>query len=80
MPTKTKAEANYREGQPGKRCAICTMFRRGEPSTCTLVKGTIGANDLCDYFERKDGVGVEPRPRPRLTLKAAARVTRKVKA
>jgi len=50
----TKHEANYRGGSDEHRCKNCTMFRAGRVSnTCTSVRGEIGRNMLCDYFEAK---------------------------
>lgn len=47
----SKEEARYRPREGKKRCAACTMFRA--PSSCTLVKGRISPDGLCDYFEPK---------------------------
>ena len=48
----SKAEANYRPGSDDTRCSLCTMFL--PPDGCTSVEGGIRAEDLCDFFERKE--------------------------
>jgi hypothetical protein len=53
-PTKTKAEAHFRESDSRtRRCGTCSMFRGDH---CTLVKGTIDAGDVCDYWEKASKV------------------------
>jgi hypothetical protein len=48
-PVKTKVEAHYRESDSGtRRCGTCSMFRDG---SCTLVKGSIEPDHVCDYWE-----------------------------
>lgn len=47
----TKEGANYRQGTPTRKCALCTMFR--PPHGCTAVLGTIRPQDVCDFFRRK---------------------------
>lgn len=49
----TKASVNYRTSEDAKRrCALCSMFlyKSGE---CTLVRGTIFSNDVCDKWEKR---------------------------
>lgn len=48
----TKVQANYRISGTSRRCETCSMFRRSS-RTCTLVLGTIYAEDVCDYWEAK---------------------------
>jgi len=51
MPaTLGKDEARYREGEGTRRCANCSMYV--EPNRCTLVKGPISPQGLCNYFQR----------------------------
>lgn len=46
----SKASVNYREAtEPGKSCGTCSMFVA--PSGCTLVKGLIRAQDVCDEWD-----------------------------
>jgi len=47
----SKSEAHYRNGNPDKRCSLCTMFK--PPDGCTKVIGAISPRGLCDYFNRK---------------------------
>ena len=47
----SKAAADYRQGEPNRRCGLCTMFER--PNGCTAVKGEISPKALCDLFEVK---------------------------
>lgn len=55
-PTKTKAEAHYRESDSDtKRCGTCSMFRDGH---CTLVKGSIEPDHVCDYWEKSKTVAL----------------------
>jgi hypothetical protein len=49
----TKHQANYRGGNSRYHCAICTMFVK--PSACTVVRGHISPQALCDYFEPQKG-------------------------
>ena len=46
----TKASANYRQGEPNRKCGICSMFER--PDGCSAVAGHIAPQGLCDLFER----------------------------
>lgn len=56
-PAMTKPEAGYRPGgTPGHRCGDCTMIR-GE--RCTLVRGLIDPDDVCDHFEPREGRAVQ---------------------
>lgn len=60
-PTMSKPEANYRDGgTPGHRCGDCSMFRPLGPGAdrghCTLVKGLIEADHVCDHFEASSKV------------------------
>ena len=50
----SKAEANYREATStsSRRCGNCTMFVRLH-QTCTLVRGAIDPDAVCDHFEAK---------------------------
>lgn len=51
MSKITKDKANYRaKGTAAKHCGNCSMFRAG---SCTLVKGDISTQAVCDYWERK---------------------------
>lgn len=51
-PTRTKAGTNYRpSGDPARRCGTCSMFR--PPDACTLVRGVIRRDAVCDEWERK---------------------------
>lgn len=53
--TVSKESVHYRTGTPLKNCGNCSMFRlRGpdfETGACTLVKGIIDKNDVCDEWE-----------------------------
>jgi hypothetical protein len=58
MPaTKTKRQVKYRPAHTFKRCGDCIMFRRGTVTNeCTLVKGAINSQYVCDEWEgRKKG-------------------------
>ena len=49
-PTETKAQVNYRPADSGtRRCGTCSMFRDGK---CTLVKGSIAPDHVCDEWEK----------------------------
>ena len=50
--SKTKTEAAYREGRPGKSCAVCVNFM--PPSECSVVELSVQPNALCDYFEENE--------------------------
>lgn len=55
-PTETKAQANYREtDSESKRCGTCSMFRDGK---CTLVKGSIEEDHVCDEWEKDKQVSL----------------------
>lgn len=55
----SKQEANYREADSNKRCGNCDMFvpplrKLGiYDGNCTLVRGVIFADDVCDHWEKK---------------------------
>ena len=61
QPTLSKPEANYRAGgKAGHQCGDCSMARNWrapdfESGDCTLVKGLIEADHVCDHFEAKKG-------------------------
>jgi 8-oxo-dGTP pyrophosphatase MutT (NUDIX family) len=44
-----KAEVHYRPSIGSRKCENCVMFRG--PGSCTLVKGAIDPEDVCDRFE-----------------------------
>ena len=46
----SKAAADYRQGEPNRRCGLCTMFEPTETGR-TAVKGDISPKALCDLFE-----------------------------
>lgn len=46
--TMTKQQVNYRDATGQHRCGTCVMFR--EPNSCTLVKGIIRADGICDRY------------------------------
>jgi hypothetical protein len=50
VPKAAKADVHYRDGNPRRHCALCTMFR--PPDGCTAVLGPIRPQDLCDLFKR----------------------------
>ena len=67
MPEKiSKEQANYRSSRNRERdCGICNMFRAPKKNrrrktgeldpydgSCTLVKGAIFEDDVCDYWEK----------------------------
>lgn len=60
-PTMSKPEAHYRSGgTPGHRCGDCTMMHHLKPpdfesGDCTLVKGLIEVDAVCDHFKLKAG-------------------------
>lgn len=48
----TKAQVHYRDAATeGRRCATCSMFR--EPNACTLVRGVIKPDGVCDRWDSK---------------------------
>lgn len=50
---KTKEEANYRDAaSEAKCCGTCSMYRP-QTETCTLVRGIIREDDVCDYWEKQ---------------------------
>lgn len=65
QPTMSKPEAGYRVGgTPGHRCGDCSMARNWrapdfESGDCTLVKGLIEDDHVCDHFEAKVGSKVK---------------------
>ncbi len=45
----SKASVNYQDSTaPGRNCGTCSMFRA--PNGCTLVKGKISRDDVCDRW------------------------------
>lgn len=49
----SKSAVDYRKSNnASKRCGTCVMFRK--PDSCTLVKGTISKNDVCDRWYPED--------------------------
>lgn len=60
-PTLTKPEAHYRAGgTPGHQCGDCSMSRDWrapdfESGDCTLVKGLIEYDHVCDHYKAKKG-------------------------
>lgn len=49
-PAETKAQVNYRStDSETRRCGTCSMFRDGK---CTLVKGSIAPDHVCDEWEK----------------------------
>jgi hypothetical protein len=53
MTTKlTKLSVNYRDAKPAakRHCKNCSMFKN---FTCTLVKGMIHPDDVCDRWHGK---------------------------
>lgn len=55
MAKLSKPSVNYRPAQGTRRCATCSMFRKGngEKGTCTLVRGAIDPHDVCNEWESK---------------------------
>lgn len=59
MPTPKKRlltheEANYRSSTSHeRRCGVCAMYVRGNPTSCTLVQRPIRADMVCRYFEAR---------------------------
>ena len=57
MGKVTKSSVNYRHGSSEKHCGNCTMIRLMPPDfethKCTLVKGIINPDDVCDEWEAK---------------------------
>lgn len=52
--TLSKAQVNYRDAtDPKRECGTCSMFVA--PHGCTLVKGVIQADDVCDRWDPKSG-------------------------
>ena len=50
--TLSKAQTHYRDATvPGRNCGTCVMFR--PPHACTLVKGIISPDDVCDRWAGK---------------------------
>lgn len=53
-PIKTKDQVNYRPSSGRERCGNCTMIRLNPPDFeshgCTLVKGLIDPDDVCDEW------------------------------
>lgn len=49
-----KSEVHYREStSESERCGTCIhfkMFKHGETGRCTIVKGEIHADDVCDKW------------------------------
>ena len=55
-PTLTKAEGNYRRTKGPRQCGNCSMYRQTDHrdmGRCTLVKGVILPEDVCDKWESK---------------------------
>lgn len=55
-PKLSKDDVDYRKARGQMKCGNCSMFRpqlhrSGPPSSCTLVKGVIDANDVCNRYE-----------------------------
>lgn len=48
MSKLAKTAVNYRPATGDRRCGSCVMFGDGR---CTLVKGVINADDVCDRWE-----------------------------
>lgn len=48
MPTKTKAEAGYKNKADSYHCENCSMYRDRK---CTLVKGPINPKGTCKFWE-----------------------------
>jgi hypothetical protein len=46
----SKHEVNYRQGNPNKKCGLCSMYR---PNSCTAVAGHISPLAVCDIFDRR---------------------------
>lgn len=68
-PTKTKEQVGYREGTGKEHCGNCTMIRLNPPDFeshgCTLVKGIIDPDAVCDEWspgkDRKKEAAQAPR-------------------
>lgn len=57
----TKAQVHYRDAaQMDHRCGTCSMFRA--PDACTLVKGLIRADGVCDRWAAKSGADRQGSP------------------
>lgn len=48
--TMSKSEANYRKKDGAESCGGCEMFDDG---TCSIVRGSIDPNYVCDHYEEK---------------------------
>lgn len=51
----SKEEANYRHSEGEKHCGNCSMFRSLVLGigVCTLVRGVIKDEDVCDRWDEK---------------------------
>lgn len=58
-PSKTKEQVNYREGTSARHCGNCVMIRLMPPDfethKCTLVRGVIDPQDVCDEWSPDKG-------------------------